>query len=148
MRQQTAVLFADQSKEGPYGELIRWAPGAFSRPHLHDQTRGIFVVSRTWWVNSGNAYDERSTYPFHAGTFSTDVANAVHWDGARSGEKEPAIILLTGMDPVKRSRSMRTESRGRRRRQPTKERKAHWARQGVRRWMSWLRGCDIGRRAT
>ena len=55
----------------------------------------------TWWVSSSNVYDERTTYPFHAGTFSTDVANTVHWDGARTGEKEPAIILLTGVGPVK-----------------------------------------------
>jgi hypothetical protein len=40
-------------------------------------------VSGTWWVSSSNVYDERTTYPFHAGTFSTDVANTVHWDGAR-----------------------------------------------------------------
>ena len=46
-RQQTAVLYGDQSKEGPYG------------------------------------------------------ANTVRWDGARTEEKEPAIILLTGMGPVK-----------------------------------------------
>ena len=83
------------------GVLIKWAPGAFSRPHFHDQTRWIDVVSGTWWVSSSNVYDERTTYPFHAGTFSTDVANTVHWDGARTGEKEPAIILLTGVGPVK-----------------------------------------------
>jgi len=100
-RQQTAVLYGDQSKEGPYGVLIKWAPGAFSRPHFHDQTRWIYVVSGTWWVSSSNVYDERTTYPFHAGTFSTDVANTVHWDGARTGEKEPAVILLTGVGPVK-----------------------------------------------
>jgi hypothetical protein len=66
-RQQTAVLYGDQSKEGPYGVLIKWAPGAFSRPHFHDQTRWIYVVSGTWWVSSSNVYDERTTYPFHAG---------------------------------------------------------------------------------
>src|SRR4029434_381964 len=101
MRQQTAVLIRAQSREGPYGVLIKWAPGAFSRPHFHDQTRWIYVVSGTWWVSSSNVYDEKTTYPFHAGTFSTDVANTVHWDGARTGEKEPAVILLTGMGPVK-----------------------------------------------
>ena len=72
-RQQTAVLYGDQSKEGPYGVLIKWAPGAFSRPHFHDQTRWIDVVSGTWWVSSSNVYDEKTTYPFHAGTVSTDV---------------------------------------------------------------------------
>jgi len=101
MRQETAILYGDSNKEGPYGLLIKWHPGAFSRPHFHDQTRWIYVVSGTWWVSSSNVYDERTTYPFHAGTVSTDVANTVHWDGARSGEKEPAVILLTGIGPVK-----------------------------------------------
>lgn len=101
-RQQTAVLYGDQSKEGPYGVLIKWAPGAFSRPHFHDQTRWIYVVSGTWWVSSSNVYDERTTYPFHAGTFSTDVANTVHWDGARTGREgagdHPAHGHGTGED--------------------------------------------------
>ena len=30
-----------------------------------------------------------------------DMANTVHWDGARAGEKEPAVIVLSGMGPVK-----------------------------------------------
>ena len=100
-RSQTAILYGDPSHEGPYGLLIKWYPGNFSRPHFHDQTRHIYVVSGTWWVSSSNVYDERTTYPFHAGTFSTDVANTVHWDGCRTGESEPAVILLTGIGPVK-----------------------------------------------
>lgn len=100
-RSQTAILYGDPSREGPYGEIIKWYPGNFSRPHFHDQTRQIYVVSGTWWVSSSNVYDEHTTYPFHAGTFSTDVANTVHWDGCRAGETEPAVILLTGIGPVK-----------------------------------------------
>ena len=100
-RSETAILYGDPSHEGPYGLLIKWYPGNFSRPHFHDQTRQIYVVSGTWWVSSSNVYDEHTTYPFHAGTFSTDVANTVHWDGCRAGEPEPAVILLTGVGPVK-----------------------------------------------
>ena len=100
-RNETAMLFGDPTHEGPYGMLIKWYPGNFSRPHFHDQTRHIYVVSGTWWVSSSNVYDEHTTYPFHAGTFSTDVANTVHWDGCRAGESEPAVLLLTGMGPVK-----------------------------------------------
>ena len=100
-RQQTAILYGDPNKEGPYTVLYKWMPGAFSRPHFHDQVRWAYVVSGTWWVSSSNVYDERTTYPLHAGTFTMDLANAVHWDGARAGEKEPAIILLSGMGPVK-----------------------------------------------
>jgi quercetin dioxygenase-like cupin family protein len=100
-RQQQAVLFGDPTKEGPYGLLIKWAPGAFSQPHFHDHARWVYVVSGTWWVSTSTVWDEKTTYPFHAGTFATDLVNAIHWDGARTGEKEPAIILLTGIGPVK-----------------------------------------------
>jgi hypothetical protein len=99
--QQMAKLYGDPGKAGPYAVLYKWFPGHFSKPHFHDQTRWIYVVSGTWWVSSSNVYDERTTYPFHAGTFSTDVKNTVHWDGARTGEKEPAVILLSGIGPVK-----------------------------------------------
>ena len=30
-RQQQAVLYGDPSKEGPYGVIIKWYPGNFSR---------------------------------------------------------------------------------------------------------------------
>jgi quercetin dioxygenase-like cupin family protein len=100
-RQETAMLYGDQTKAGPYGLLIKWHPGAFSRPHFHDHPRWIYVVSGTWWVSSSNVYDEKKTYPFHAGTFSIDQPNTVHWDGCRTGEREPAVILLTGTGPVK-----------------------------------------------
>ena len=93
----------DQSKEGPYGVLIKWARQGRSPDPIFFTIRraGSHVVSGTWWVSSSNVYDEKTTYPFHAGTFSTDVANTVHWDGARSGKREPAIIPLTGVGPVK-----------------------------------------------
>ena len=99
--QQTAILYGDPSKPGPYTLVYRWFPGHFSQPHFHDQPRWAYIVSGTWWVSSSNVYDERTTYPLHAGTFTIDVANTVHWDGARTGEKEPAVIVLSGIGPVK-----------------------------------------------
>jgi hypothetical protein len=59
------------------------------------------VISGTWWVSTSNVYDEKTTYPVHAGTVAIDKANTVHWDGARQGEKEPAVLVLVGMGPVK-----------------------------------------------
>jgi hypothetical protein len=100
-QQETASLYGDPGKPGPYAVLIKWYPGNFSRPHFHDKDRWIYVVSGTWWVSSSNVFDIRKTYPFRAGTQSQDVANTVHFDGARLGEKEPAVILLAGIGPVK-----------------------------------------------
>ena len=100
-KQQTAILFGDPNKPGLYGVLYRWMPGSFSRPHFHDQERYAYVISGTWWVSSSNVFDPSKTYPVHAGTVAIDRANTVHWDGARAGEKEPAILELVGIGPVK-----------------------------------------------
>jgi quercetin dioxygenase-like cupin family protein len=98
---QQAVLFGDPTKPGLYGVVIKWYPGNFSQPHFHDQERYAYVISGTWWVSTSNVYDEKTTYPVHAGTVAIDKVNTVHWDGARTGEKEPAVLELVGMGPVK-----------------------------------------------
>jgi quercetin dioxygenase-like cupin family protein len=100
-RQQQAVLFGDPNKPGLYGVIIKWYPGNFSQPHFHDQERYAYVISGTWWVSTSNVYDEKTTYPVRAGTVAIDKVNTVHWDGARTGEKEPAVLELVGMGPVK-----------------------------------------------
>lgn len=99
--QQTCFLFGDPNKPGLYGVIYKWYPCHFSKPHFHDEDRFAYVISGTWWVSTSNVYDERTTYPVHAGTVSEDVKNTVHWDGARCGEKEPAVLELVGMGPVK-----------------------------------------------
>src|SRR5262245_33541685 len=100
-RQQQAVLFGDPGKAGLYGVVIKWYPGNFSQPHSHDQERYAYVISGTWWVSTSNVYDEKTTDPVRAGTVAIDVKNTVHWDGARLGETEPAVLVLVGMGPVK-----------------------------------------------
>src|SRR5690606_15158486 len=49
-RSQTVNLWGNPNQAGPYGVLIKWYPGNFSRPHQHDGTRHIYVISGTWWV--------------------------------------------------------------------------------------------------
>ncbi len=97
--EQGYSLIAGSGKSGLYAGLTKWLPGHHSHPHFHDQTRYIYVVSGTWWVSSSNKEDASTMYPMRAGTFVTDVANTVHWDGAMAGD-EPAVILLFGMGPV------------------------------------------------
>ena len=53
-KQETAFLYGNPDKAGPYAVLYKWYPGAFSHPHFHDRTRWIYVVSGTWWVSSSN----------------------------------------------------------------------------------------------
>ena len=92
-----AVIFGDPDKPGLYGILIRWHPGQFSRPHFHNTDRYAYVISGTWWVSSSDTYDLSKTYPMPAGSVVTDLANTVHFDGAKDGD---ALLELVGVGPV------------------------------------------------
>jgi hypothetical protein len=92
-----AVIFGDPDKPGLYGILIRWHPGQFSRPHFHNTDRYAYVISGTWWVSSSDTFDTSKAYPMPAGSVVTDLANTVHFDGAKDGD---ALLELVGMGPV------------------------------------------------
>ena len=46
---ESAVLFGDPSKPGPYVVRLKWLPGNMSRPHFHPNDRFLIVLSGTWW---------------------------------------------------------------------------------------------------
>jgi hypothetical protein len=94
--QETAVLFGDPEKAGPYVIRLRWLPGNMSRPHFHPNDRFFVVVSGTWWVGSGEKYDPESTVAAGPGSYVLHKAGAIHYDGAK---KEPAVIQVWGMGP-------------------------------------------------
>jgi hypothetical protein len=98
-KQETCILFGDPAKPGPYMVMYKWYPGNFSKPHYHNNERFAYVVSGTWWTSTSNVYDERTTFPVHAGTVAVDKLKGIHWDGARTGEKEPAVLILAGTGP-------------------------------------------------
>ena len=95
--QLQAPLYGDPAKPGPYAVMIRWVPGHFSHPHTHSTDRHAYVVKGTWWVSTGTHYDPATTFPVRQGTFATDLANKVHWDGAKD---EEVILLVMGTGPM------------------------------------------------
>ena len=95
MRQ--AALFGDPSKPGIYGVLIEWLPGHYSHPHFHTTDRYAYVVSGTWWVSASTTWDPAQAYPVPAGSYVRDLANKVHWDGAKDG---PCLLMLVGEGPM------------------------------------------------
>jgi hypothetical protein len=97
--QQMCYIWGDPAKPGPYTVMYKWWPGHFSKPHYHNNDRWAYVVSGTWWSSTSKVYDERTTFPVHAGSVAADLKNAIHWDGARTGEKEPAVLILSGTGP-------------------------------------------------
>jgi hypothetical protein len=98
-KMQMCYLYGDPAKPGPYMVKYIWYPGNFSKPHYHNNERFAYVVSGTWWTSTSTVYDERTTYPVHAGTVAVDKLRGIHWDGARTGEKEPAVLVLAGTGP-------------------------------------------------
>lgn len=95
--QETAVLFGDPEKPGPYVIRLRWLAGNMSRPHFHPNDRFFVVVSGTWWLGSGEKFDPNSTVPVGPGTYVYHRAKEVHYDGAKNGDVE---IQVWGMGPA------------------------------------------------
>jgi len=89
-------LFGKVDQPGPYLQLMKWWPGSFSRPHFHQNTRSIVVISGTWWVSSSPVYDISKTYPLGPGSVVRDEPGTIHWDGAKD---EPVILLIAGDGP-------------------------------------------------
>lgn len=94
---QQAVLVGDPSKEGLYVVLTKWVAHNNSRPHFHPNDRFITVISGTWWVGTGSAYDPDGMKPMPAGTFVTHFGKEVHYDGAKDGD---VILQIVGMGPA------------------------------------------------
>src|SRR5438034_10966189 len=94
---ESAVLFGDPSKPGPYVVRVKWLPGNMSRPHFHPNDRFFAVLSGTWWMGTGEVFDPESTVPAPTGSYVIHYAGKVHYDGAKT---EETIIQVWGMGPA------------------------------------------------
>ncbi|HET8699024.1 MAG TPA: cupin domain-containing protein [Gammaproteobacteria bacterium] len=94
---ESAVLFGDPSKPGPYVIRLKWLPGNMSRPHTHSTDRFFVVISGTWWVGSGTTFDPDSTVPMPAGSYVIHHAGQPHYDGAKG---EETVIQVWGTGPM------------------------------------------------
>ena len=94
---QSAILYGDPGKPGPYAMLIKWKAGNMSRPHFHPNDRFFVVLSGTWWVGTGPKFDPDRTVPMPAGTYVVHYGNGIHYDGAKQGD---TIIALHGIGPA------------------------------------------------
>jgi hypothetical protein len=98
---ETATLYGGLDAPGPYLVLMKWNPGYMSAPHSYATDRLSLVLSGTWWVNSGADFDPANAVPVSAGGFVRRRARSPHYDGVKRGAKEPAVIALFGIAPVK-----------------------------------------------
>jgi len=92
-----AVLSGDPKVPGQmYVVRNRFAPGVFSPPHFHPETRYITVIKGTWHVGYGPVQDLSKTTPVPAGGFVVHHPNKIHWDGAKD---EEVIVQIMGIGP-------------------------------------------------
>lgn len=92
-----SMLVGDPAKPGLYIQLIKWSPHQMSRPHFHNTDRYITVLSGTWWVGTSAKFEPDTMVPMPAGSFVTDLAGKIHFDGAKEGT---VIIEIVGQGPV------------------------------------------------
>jgi hypothetical protein len=97
---ETAALFGSTDKPGAYAVVVKWYPGYMSAPHSYATDRLCFVLSGTWWVNSGDKFEPDATVPVSAGGFVRRVARTPHYDGVKKGEPSPVVIGIIGMAPI------------------------------------------------
>ena len=75
---ESAVLFGDPSKPGPYN-------------------RFFVVLSGTWWMGTGEKFHPDATVPAPAGSYVIHYASKVHYDGAKD---EETVIQVWGIGPA------------------------------------------------
>jgi hypothetical protein len=97
---QMATLYGDLDKPGPYLVMMRWSPGWFSAPHSYATDRICVVLSRTWWVNSGDEFAPQDAVPVAPGGYVKRTARTPHYDGVPHGSRDPAVIAIFGLGPV------------------------------------------------
>ncbi len=95
---ESAVIEGDPRVAGkPYVVRVRFAPGTFSPPHFHPETRYVVVLKGTWWVGAGPKWDRSATTPLPPGSFVVHHGGHVHYDGAKD---EEVIVQIAGIGPT------------------------------------------------
>src|SRR6202789_1837047 len=98
-----AVLAGGEDQDGAYMVLMKWYPGWMSAPHTYVTDRLCVALSGVWWCNSGSDLDPAQPVPVYPGGFVRRVAGTPHYDGAHPDADEPAIIVVSGLGPVKQA---------------------------------------------
>jgi quercetin dioxygenase-like cupin family protein len=91
-----ATIAGDPSKPGIYVIRVKFSPGRMTRPHWHPEDRHVIVISGTWYMGEGDAFDPEKTVPLKPGSYARHPAKVHHYDGAKD---EEVVLQIVGYGP-------------------------------------------------
>ena len=93
---QSAPVFGDQQKPGPYLGMSRFPPNFKIQPHTHPDDRHYTVISGTWYVGFGTKWDDSKLIALPAGSYYTEPANSPHFIATKA---DGAVVHIGGKGP-------------------------------------------------
>src|SRR6266581_1317436 len=93
---RTVVLKGDPDRAGLYTIMLRIPAHTRIAAHVHQDDRVATVVSETWYIGYGDAFNAASLKALPAGSFYTEPSHRSHFAETRD---EPVIVQITGVGP-------------------------------------------------
>ncbi len=94
---ENAALLGNSKAEGPYIERVKFPPNFVNQAHSHPEPRNYTILSGTWYIGYGDAFDETKLQALPAGSFYVEPAGVHHFVATKD---EPVILQLGGMGPT------------------------------------------------
>src|SRR5256885_1096090 len=95
---ETAIMYGDPTKSGPYVLRVKFPAGFKLMPHFHpDEWRTGVVLSGNYYFGLGEQWDESKLRPYPSGTFFSEPKGTPHFVWAKDGE---VIVQFTAMGPT------------------------------------------------
>jgi len=97
-----AVLVGDPAQPGPYVIRVRVPDGVKLMPHKHPEDRIYTVISGTFYIGLGEAFDESRLTAHPPGTVVVLPGGQPHFHWARSGEYVTQVSAIgpLGLDYI------------------------------------------------
>lgn len=94
---EIAPIVGDSTKPGPYVEHVKFPPNSISLPHSHPESRMYTIISGTWYVGYGDAFDAAKLKALPAGSFYTEPANVTHFSQIK---EDGVVVQIIGNGPT------------------------------------------------
>ena len=94
---RTRVLKGDPTKPGLYTIQLSISANTRIQAHEHPDDRVATVISGTWYIGYGSAFDEKKLKALKTGSFYTEPPGLAHY--ARTGNSA-VVIQITGFGPT------------------------------------------------